>query len=117
MACPGCAPLPPVLSRGGGIVRRTHACGRSTQARGNSRHHLLTIANITGTRPSMALTTISVRGAREPNLKGIDLDLPRDSLIVALGRAHVCTPVTNAHLVSRLLLAKKKHQHKHPQLT
>src|SRR3546814_7150317 len=25
-----------------------------------------------------------------------------------IGRAHVCTPVTNAHLVSRLLLAKKK---------
>src|SRR3546814_2772989 len=24
-----------------------------------------------------------------------------------LGRAHVCTPVTNAHLVCRLLLAKK----------
>src|SRR3546814_6689540 len=24
------------------------------------------------------------------------------------GRAHVCTPVTNAHLVSRLLLVKKK---------
>src|SRR3546814_5051826 len=24
-----------------------------------------------------------------------------------IGRAHVCTPVTNAHLVSRLLLAKK----------
>src|SRR3546814_9546142 len=26
-----------------------------------------------------------------------------------IGRAHVCTPVTNAHLVCRLLLAKKKH--------
>src|SRR3546814_9073282 len=25
-----------------------------------------------------------------------------------IGRAHVCTPVTNAHLVSRLLLEKKK---------
>src|SRR3546814_3379424 len=25
-----------------------------------------------------------------------------------IGRAHVCTPVTNAHLVCRLLLAKKK---------
>src|SRR3546814_6776700 len=31
-----------------------------------------------------------------------------------IGRAHVCTPVTNAHLVCRLLLEKKKkndHQH------
>src|SRR3546814_7178000 len=26
-----------------------------------------------------------------------------------IGRAHVCTPVTNAHLVCRLLLAKKNH--------
>src|SRR3546814_9531900 len=36
-----------------------------------------------------------------------------DTLIEALpgleiGRAHVCTPVTNAHLVCRLLLEKKK---------
>src|SRR3546814_7570720 len=27
-----------------------------------------------------------------------------------LGRAHVCTPVPNAQLLCRLLLAKKKHQ-------
>src|SRR3546814_4424221 len=27
-----------------------------------------------------------------------------------IGRANVCTPVTNAHLVCRLLLAKKKQQ-------
>ncbi len=33
----------------------------------------------------MALTTISVRGAREHNLKGVDIDLPRDSLIVITG--------------------------------
>src|SRR3546814_2311226 len=26
-----------------------------------------------------------------------------------IGRAHVCTPVTNAHLVCRLLLEKNKH--------
>ncbi len=36
------------------------------------------------TRP-MALTKISVRGAREHNLKGVDIDLPRDSLIVITG--------------------------------
>src|SRR3546814_5818902 len=28
-----------------------------------------------------------------------------------IGRAHVCTPVTNAHLVCRLLLEKKKTQY------
>jgi excinuclease ABC subunit A len=33
----------------------------------------------------MALTHISVRGAREHNLKGVDIDLPRDTLIVITG--------------------------------
>src|SRR3546814_6661992 len=28
--------------------------------------------------------------------------------LTQIGRAHVCTPVTNAHLVSRLLLENKK---------
>src|SRR3546814_10817749 len=36
-----------------------------------------------------------------------------------IGRAHVCTPVTNAYLVCRLLLEKKKHNkhhHAHEQI-
>ncbi|MEM9250893.1 MAG: excinuclease ABC subunit UvrA [Planctomycetota bacterium] len=33
----------------------------------------------------MALTEIRVRGAREHNLKGVDLDLPRDQMIVVTG--------------------------------
>ena len=33
----------------------------------------------------MALTHISVRGAREHNLKGVNIDLPRDALIVITG--------------------------------
>src|SRR3546814_5112300 len=31
-----------------------------------------------------------------------------DQVVREIGRAHVCTPVTNAHLVCRLLLEKKK---------
>src|SRR3546814_10608655 len=36
------------------------------------------------------------------------LTMPRLRLGFKIGRAHVCTPVTNAHLVFRLLLEKKK---------
>src|SRR3546814_2195859 len=32
---------------------------------------------------------------------------------IEIGRAHVCTPVTIAHLVIRLLLRKKKSKHYH----
>src|SRR3546814_7474942 len=32
-----------------------------------------------------------------------------NSTFTEIGRAHVCTPVTNAHIVCRLLLEKKKH--------
>src|SRR3546814_9892430 len=35
-----------------------------------------------------------------------------NSTAVKLGRAHVCTPVTNAHIVCRHLLENKKHKSK-----
>src|SRR3546814_9345025 len=50
----------------------------------------------------MRKLTLDHRAA--PAIGRIMLDLIRDQI----GRAHVCTPVTNAHLVCRLLLEKKK---------
>src|SRR3546814_1030061 len=47
------------------------------------------------------------RGARRP--PGTVRAPPGRPPLIQIGRAHVCTPVTNAHLVCRLLLAKKKH--------
>src|SRR3546814_1472251 len=44
---------------------------------------------------------------RYPELfQRLGVDPPRG--VLQIGRAHVCTPVTNAHLVCRLLLEKKK---------
>src|SRR3546814_8492973 len=37
---------------------------------------------------------------------------PQMTRMAKIGRAHVCTPVTNAHLVCRLLLEKKNNKHK-----
>src|SRR3546814_7857561 len=45
-------------------------------------------------------------------------DRPRVIPVAEIGRAHVCTPVTNAHLVCRLLLAKtKKNTTQHKYIT
>src|SRR3546814_9036258 len=44
----------------------------------------------------------------KPAIALIQSSVTRDSIIEEIGRAHVCTTVTNAHLVCRLLLEKKK---------
>src|SRR3546814_2336097 len=59
--------------------------------RGTSRG---TSSTVPPTRPKRLLTLISTRS--------------RVAIDGQIGRAHVCTPVTNAHLVCRLLLEKKK---------
>src|SRR3546814_10479627 len=44
-------------------------------------------------------------------LQAGEVDIIVSDWLWEIGRAHVCTPVTNAHLVCRLLLEKKKQQH------
>src|SRR3546814_10914078 len=41
----------------------------------------------------------------------IEMRPPSSKVGVKIGRAHVRTPVTNAHLVCRLLLEQKKKRH------
>src|SRR3546814_9412382 len=45
----------------------------------------------------------------KPNSDKWEWQLEAAESIEQIGRAHVCTPVTNAHLVCRLLLDKKKY--------
>jgi excinuclease ABC subunit A len=66
------------------------AWGRSCNPAGQNPHQrrvgktCLARTNLEQT-PRMSLTHITVRGAREHNLKGFDVALPRDSLIVITG--------------------------------
>src|SRR3546814_2243319 len=55
----------------------------------------------------------AVVGGREPQLLGKGLLAVLAHRRGQIGRAHVCTPVTNAHLVCRPLLEKKKSEIKH----
>src|SRR3546814_4297317 len=55
------------------------------------------------TLPSGQRTAVSVTDQGDGNRPSINADIRE------IGRAHVCTPVTNAHLVCRLLLEKKKN--------
>src|SRR3546814_6951559 len=74
------APLPPAGE--GGAQRRVRA-----------RLLILRVRAVRGSRPSALLP----RAAFE-----------LQALALQIGRAHVCTPVTNAQLVSRLMLEKTK---------
>src|SRR3546814_7504366 len=49
-------------------------------------------------------------GTQRRTLEEEIADLESNDKVEEIGRAHVCTPVTNAHLVCRLLLEKKKLQ-------
>src|SRR3546814_9711002 len=51
----------------------------------------------------------SGRGRRKHGIPGIVLTAPAAGGRLQIGRAHVGTPVTNAHLVCRLLLVKYKY--------
>src|SRR3546814_1384228 len=63
------------------------------------------------------LTMVSREPHPAPDKRSLGTDAS-DSILqgrAEIGRAHVCTQVTNAHIVCRLLLEKKKKtlQHKH----
>src|SRR3546814_6926084 len=45
------------------------------------------------------------------SVTGLSILLTDDAEMRKIGRAHVCTPVTNAHLVCRLLLEKQNTYH------
>src|SRR3546814_10609134 len=54
---------------------------------------------------SIGSEALADRQAERPRLVGGE-DKPRPSPALEIGRAHVCTPVTSAQLVCRLLLEK-----------
>src|SRR3546814_4103065 len=76
-----------------------HAIGRVSAGRGV----------YAGPGISIKLSALHPRYSRAQAERVLGELLPRvKELALQIGRAHVCTPVTNAHLVCRLLLAKKK---------
>src|SRR3546814_6324604 len=55
-------------------------------------------------------------GFQALGFQALGFRLPGSGLFCQIGSAHVCTPVTNAHLVCRLLLEKKtKHKNTLPR--
>src|SRR5438270_522113 len=73
----------------------------------------------------MPIDQITIRGAREHNLKNVTLSIPRDKLVVFTGLSgsgksslafdrseeHTSELQSQSNLVCRLLLEKKKHHH------
>src|SRR3546814_8559235 len=60
-------------------------------------------------RPDVAVVTnISLDHKSLDELHRLFGDFAGKARVAEIGRAHVCTPVTNAHLVCRLLRAKNK---------
>src|SRR3546814_8913301 len=92
-----------VQARQPGIVERKPA--RSDQAEKRKRD---SGRNSSGFRPQQPCPTHA--HFRSPCLNSVYLDPPEPML--EIGRAPVCTPVTNAHLVCRLLLETKKKYNK-----
>src|SRR3546814_1170007 len=67
-------------------------------------------------QPSAQLAHPYVMAGRRADLVVLSGDDRRFLEAQEIGRAHVCTPVTNAHLVCRLLLEKKNNQHEKSQI-
>jgi len=73
------------LSSGGGKGRRASPSDRKNMANGRTAARTGSRANSGPNADVRAGKVIAIRGAREHNLKNIDIDLPRDSLIVMTG--------------------------------
>src|SRR3546814_2908702 len=53
---------------------------------------------------------LAQEGVDQPCRDLLHIMVGGDQRVPEIGRAHVCTPVTNAHIVCRLLLEKKKQR-------
>src|SRR3546814_8593185 len=72
------------------------------------RHHL---RHLTGYAIAWFLKLLEKYGKgreRRTQIREFEAVQAAQVALAKIGRAHVCTPVTNAHLVCRLLLQKKK---------
>src|SRR3546814_9832163 len=57
--------------------------------------------------PSRVPNLFVTKAKKSAKLKRMDGEVDATSAVRQIGRAHVCTQVTNAHLVCRILLEKK----------